>query len=111
MPRPRRGSGCAMFARGLGPLLHENTTRRVSRGDTVDETPGMENALVSEPMQAEPRTKTDTLWRVIIIAIFVIGVVVAIGFPLLNGNWRSVFSAVPVFAFGILIAAIRSIRH
>jgi hypothetical protein len=40
----------------------------------------------------------------------VIGVLVALAFPLLNGNWRSVFAAVPVFAFGILIAAIRSIR-
>lgn len=66
---------------------------------------------MSEQTQADARTKTDTLWRGIIIAIFVIGVVVAIGFPLLAGNWRSVFSAVPVFAFGILIAAIRSIRH
>lgn len=66
---------------------------------------------MSEPIQPTARTKTDTLWRVIIIAIFVLGVVVAIVLPLLNGNWRSVFSAVPVFAFGILIAAIRSIRH
>lgn len=57
------------------------------------------------------RSKSDTMWRVIIIGIFVIGVIVAIGFPMLNGNWRSVFAAVPVFAFGILIAAIRSIRH
>ena len=51
------------------------------------------------------------MWRVIIIAIFVIGVIIAVGFPLLNGNWRSIFSAIPVFAFGILIAAIRSVRH
>ncbi|WP_223622899.1 hypothetical protein [Microbacterium sp. EST19A] len=64
---------------------------------------------MSEPAKA--RTRTDALWRVIIIAIFVIGVAVALAFPLLNGNWRSVFAAVPVFAFGILIAAIRSIRH
>ncbi len=63
---------------------------------------------MSEPTQA--RTRTDALWRVIIIAIFVIGVLVALAFPLLNGNLRSVFAAVPVFAFGILIAAIRSIR-
>ena len=66
---------------------------------------------MSEPIQARARTRTDTLWRVIIIGIFVIGVVVAIGLPLINGDWRSVFAAVPVFAFGILIAAIRSIRH
>lgn len=66
---------------------------------------------MNEQTKAEGRAKSDALWRVIIIAIFVIGVVVAIGFPLLNGNWRSVFSAVPIFAFGILIAAIRSIRH
>lgn len=66
---------------------------------------------MSEPIQPTARTKTDTLWRVIIIAIFVLGVVVVIVLPLLNGNWRSVFSAAPVFAFGILIAAIRSIRH
>ena len=66
---------------------------------------------MSEPIQAKARTKTDTLWRVLIIAIFVIGVLMATGLPLLNGNWRSVFSAAPVFAFGILIAAIRSIRH
>ena len=51
------------------------------------------------------------MWRVIIIAIFAIGVIIAVGFPLLNGNWRSIFSAIPVFAFGILIAAIRSVRH
>lgn len=57
------------------------------------------------------RSKSDTMWRVIIIAIFVIGLIVAIGFPLLNGNWYSVWTAVPVFAFGILIAAIRSLRH
>jgi hypothetical protein len=57
------------------------------------------------------RAASDTMWRVIIIGIFVIAVVVAIGFPLLNGNWRSVFAAIPVFAFGILIAAIRSIRR
>ncbi|GGD90190.1 hypothetical protein [Microbacterium murale] len=56
-------------------------------------------------------SRTDTMWRVIIIAIFVIGVIIAVVFPLLNGNWRSIFSAVPVFAFGILIAAIRSLRH
>ena len=66
---------------------------------------------MSEPIQAKARTKTDTLWRVIIIGIFVIGLLVAIGLPLLNGNWRSFLGAVPVFAFGILIAAIRSIRH
>lgn len=64
---------------------------------------------MSKPTHASART--DALWRAIIIAIFVIGAVVAIGLPLLNGNWRSVFGAVPVFAFGILIAAIRSIRH
>lgn len=55
-------------------------------------------------------TKSDKLWRVIIIGIFVVGVFVAVGFPLLNGNPYSAWSAVPVFAFGILIAAIRSIR-
>lgn len=66
---------------------------------------------MSEPIQARTRAQGDTLWRVIIIGIFVIGLVVAIGLPLLNGNWRSVFSAAPVFAFGILIAAIRSIRR
>lgn len=70
-----------------------------------------ENELMSEPTAPNPRAKGDTLWRVAIIAIFVIGVLVAIGLPLLNGNWRSVFSAIPVFAFGILIAAIRSIRR
>ncbi|MGW8482330.1 hypothetical protein ACWGJP_04285 [Microbacterium sp. NPDC055903] len=67
---------------------------------------------MSEPTSSseEARTRSETLWRVVIIAIFVIGVIVAIAFPVLNGNWRSAFSAVPVFAFGILIAAIRSIR-
>ncbi|MBT2483498.1 MULTISPECIES: hypothetical protein [unclassified Microbacterium] len=66
---------------------------------------------MSESERATTRTTTDTLWRAIIISIFVIGVLVAIGIPVLNGNWRSVFGAVPVFAFGILIAAIRSIRR
>lgn len=66
---------------------------------------------MNEPVRTEGGAKSDVLWRAIIIAIFVVGVVVAIGFPLLNGNWRSVFSAVPIFAFGILIAAIRSIRR
>lgn len=65
---------------------------------------------MSESERTAARAKTDMLWRVIIIAIFVIGVIVAFGLPFLNGNWRSVFAAVPVFAFGILIAAIRSIR-
>ena len=51
------------------------------------------------------------MWRVIIIAVFAIGVIIAVVFPMLNGNWRSIFSAIPVFAFGILIAAIRSVRH
>jgi len=55
-------------------------------------------------------TKSDKLWRIIIIGIFVVGVIVAIGFPLLGGSWRTMFSAIPVFAFGILIAAIRSVR-
>jgi len=55
-------------------------------------------------------TKSDKLWRIIIIGIFVVGVIVGVGFPLLNGNPYSAWSAVPVFAFGILIAAIRSIR-
>lgn len=66
---------------------------------------------MSEPMPTDARAKSDALWRVIIISIFVIGVIVAVGFPALNGNWRSAFAAVPVFAFGILIAAIRSIRR
>lgn len=66
---------------------------------------------MSEPIQPKARTRTDTLWRVIIIAIFVIGLLVATALPLISGNWRSVFGAVPVFAFGILIAAIRSLRH
>lgn len=66
---------------------------------------------MSEPTRTENRSSDDTLWRVIIIAIFAIGVLVAIAFPLLNGNWRSVVAAVPVFAFGILIAAIRSVRR
>ncbi|WP_194421358.1 hypothetical protein [Microbacterium abyssi] len=66
---------------------------------------------MSDPTPTTARPKTDTLWRVIIIAIFAVGVIVAIGYPLLNGNWRSIFAAVPVFAFGILIAAIRSIRR
>lgn len=62
-------------------------------------------------MSAPTPAKTELLWRVIIIAIFVVGVVVAIGFPLISGNWRSGFTGVPVIAFGILIAAIRSVRH
>ncbi|WP_350353168.1 hypothetical protein ABS642_09725 [Microbacterium sp. A8/3-1] len=66
---------------------------------------------MTEPIQPRARTKTDTLWRVIIIAIFVIGLLVATALPMISGNWRSVFGAVPVFAFGILIAAIRSLRH
>lgn len=66
---------------------------------------------LSEPIRPSAKTRTDALWRVIIIAIFVVGVMAAIGLPLLNGNWRAVFSALPVFAFGILIAAIRSIRR
>lgn len=66
---------------------------------------------MTEPIQPTARTKTDTLWRVIIIAIFVIGLLVATALPMISGNWRSVFGAVPVFAFGILIAAIRSLRH
>lgn len=63
---------------------------------------------MTEPTQTD---KSDALWRVIIISIFVIGALVGIMFPLLNGNWRGMFSAVPVFAFGILIAAIRSVRR
>lgn len=59
----------------------------------------------------EAKTKTDAVWRVVIIAIFVTALIVGIGFPLLNGNLRSVFLAAPVLAFGILIAAIRSIRQ
>ncbi|KJQ52613.1 hypothetical protein [Microbacterium sp. SA39] len=66
---------------------------------------------MSELTPETTRTRTDTLWRIIIIGIFVIALAVAIGLPLLNGNWRSSFAAAPVFAFGILIAAIRSIRH
>lgn len=66
---------------------------------------------MSEPIPAERSNQRDVMWRVIIIGIFAIGLIVAIGLPLLNGNWRSVFAAVPVFAFGILIAAIRSIRR
>jgi len=66
---------------------------------------------MSERTTDEARAKEDVLWRVIIIAIFAIGLLVAIAVPFLNGNWRSVFVAVPVFAFGILIAAIRSIRR
>ena len=62
-------------------------------------------------MSTPTPTKTDTLWRVIIISIFVIGAVVAVGLPLLNGNWYSVYTGIPVIAFGILIAAIRSLRH
>ena len=65
---------------------------------------------MSDPAPTQASTKTDALWRAIIIAIFVIGLLVAVALPLLNGNWRSVFAAAPVFAFGILIAAIRSIR-
>ncbi|WP_300265912.1 hypothetical protein [Microbacterium sp.] len=64
------------------------------------------------PVSAESssRDKSDARWRAIIIAIFALGLIVAVAFPMLNGNWRSLFSAVPIFAFGILIAAIRSIR-
>lgn len=70
----------------------------------------IEEISMSEPTPTTPRSKTDSLWRTIIIAIFVIGVVAPVALLLLNGNWASVFSTVPVFAFGILIAAIRSIR-
>ncbi|WP_431804845.1 hypothetical protein [Microbacterium sp. bgisy203] len=54
--------------------------------------------------------RTDALWRGIIIAIFAFGVIVALGLPLITGTWTSVISSIPIFAFGILIAAIRSIR-
>lgn len=69
-----------------------------------------QTAGMSETTPVTTRSTTDTLWRVIIIGIFVVAFLTAIGLPLLNGNWRSVFASVPVFAFGILIAAIRSIR-
>ena len=65
---------------------------------------------MSEPTEATAKRRSEVLWRVIIIGIFVAGLIVAVGFPLLNGNWYSIWSSFPVFAFGILIAAIRSIR-
>ncbi|WP_243228605.1 hypothetical protein [Microbacterium sp. CIAB417] len=56
-------------------------------------------------------TRSDTLWRVTIVAIFVIGVGTAIAAPLLNGNPRSFLTGLPIIAFGILIAAIRSLKR
>jgi len=55
-------------------------------------------------------TRNDRLWRVTIIAIFVIGVATCVAVPLLNGNFRSATVGLPVIAFGILIAAIRSLK-
>ncbi|MEJ1086731.1 hypothetical protein WDU99_00190 [Microbacterium sp. Mu-80] len=66
---------------------------------------------MSDTTSARASTASDILWRLIIIGIFAIGVIMAVAVPLLNGNWRSIFAAAPVFAFGILIAAIRSIRR
>lgn len=63
-----------------------------------------------ESTQSTRRNKSDARWRAIIIALFALGLIVAVVFPFLNGNWRSGLSAIPIFAFAILIAAIRSIR-
>ncbi len=84
---------------------------RHARSGTVWGTTQTEEAFMSDPVQTTNRTTTDALWRVIIIAIFVIGAIVAVALPLLTGNWRSVFTSAQIFAFGILIAAIRSIRR
>ncbi|GAB3601202.1 hypothetical protein [Microbacterium tumbae] len=51
------------------------------------------------------------LWRVIIIAILAIGVIVAVLLPMLSGNVRSFVPGLQIVAFGILIAAIRSLRR
>lgn len=67
--------------------------------------------IASGSMSTPTSTKTDTLWRVTIIAIFAVGAILAILGPMLTATIASVWPGFQVILFGILIAAIRSLRR
>ncbi|WP_460799398.1 hypothetical protein [Microbacterium sp. GXF0217] len=62
-------------------------------------------------MSIPTQTKTDTLWRVVVILIIVAGALLAIIAPTITGAIASAWPGCQVVLFGILIAAIRSLRR